>query len=106
MNPHCEAYETSKVAVPSLRMNFTLWIGLRESNPSFRAGGAACCQHTQAEQTDRWLSPAHRPPSIVKEPARKSAWRQRLDSNQDPRVLEAPMLPLHHAAHSDVSIRS
>jgi hypothetical protein len=23
LNPHCEAYETSKVAVPSLRMNFT-----------------------------------------------------------------------------------
>src|SRR4029453_12374876 len=28
----------------------------------------------------------------------RPCWRQRQDSNLDPRVLEARMLPLHHAA--------
>jgi hypothetical protein len=77
---------------------------------------------------DRCRSPAHRHPSVVKDPALASlvggkgfepkrsregergygpsadhphvppVWRQRQDSNPDPRALEARMLPLHHAA--------
>jgi hypothetical protein len=77
--------------------------------------------------SDRWRSPAHRLLSVVKDPALASwwaardsnpiaplgengftarqrtirsyrpFWRQRQDSNPDPRGLEARMLPLHHA---------
>ena len=61
--------------------------------------------HTQAERGPVG-SPARSPfPSVVKEPALASwwamyrpSWRQRQDSNPDPRALEARMLPLHHAA--------
>ena len=44
---------------------------------------------------DRCRSPAHRQPSVVKDPAhceRVAGWRQRQDSNLDPRALEARML--------------
>ena len=83
---------------------------------------------TPRPNTDRCRSPVHRHPSVVKDPALASwwaardsnpnaplgenevtarqrtirsyrpYWRQRQDLNLDPRVLEARMLPLHHAA--------
>ena len=57
--------------------------------------------HTQAE---RWTGVVHRPIAIrqfSKTPLWRACitrWRQRQDSNPDPRDLEARMLPLHHAA--------
>ena len=77
--------------------------------------------------TDRWRSPAQELLSVVKDPCSfelvggkgfepnrslgengftarqrtihsyRPCWRQRQDSNPDPRGLEARMLPLHHA---------
>ncbi len=88
---------------------------------------------TPRPNTDRCRSPVHRRASVVKDPALASwwaardsnpsapwgrtglrpvsgpsartarVWRQRQDSNLDPRALEARMLPLHHAA--DVTSR-
>ena len=95
------------------------WFGLRVSNPSLRAGNAGCFLHTQAEQTSvirlsknplksSWWVARDSNPSAPREngfTARQrtirsyhSCWRQRQDSNLDPRALEARMLPLHHAA--------
>ena len=84
------------------------WFGLRVSNPSLHAGNVGCSS-TPRPNMDRCRSPAHRHPSVVKDPALASrqsrvavppVWRQRQDSNPDPRALEARMLPLHHAADS------
>jgi hypothetical protein len=100
---------------------------------SFRVTGGRVAVATTLQPTDRCRSPAQRHSSAVKEPAlaswwaaardsnpnapfgrtvlqtacgpsaRTALWRQRLDSNPDPRALEARMLPLHHAA--DVTSR-
>ena len=90
----------------------SLWFGLRDLNPSLRAGNAGCSLHTQAE---RGTGVAHRPIDIrqlSKTPLLRAerqgtragpCWRQRQDSNPDPQALEARMLPLHHAA--DVTSR-
>ena len=101
--------------------------GLRVSNPSLRAGNAGCILHTQAERGPVSLTGPSRSVSCQRprscelvggkgfEPDRSPGengftarqrtirlyrpfWRQRQDSNPDPRVLEARMLPLHHAA--------
>jgi hypothetical protein len=88
----------------------SLWFGLRDSHPSLHAGNVECSFHTQAEHGPVTFT-GHRCPSVVKEPALASYfhsyrpyWRQRQDSNPDPRVLEARMLPLHHAADIASSI--
>ena len=102
------------------------WFGLRVSNPSLRAGNAGCILHTQAERGPVSLTgpstlvSCQRPRSCELvggkgfEPNRslgengftarqrtihsyRPCWRQRQDSNPDPRGLEARMLPLHHA---------
>src|SRR5262245_21166548 len=67
------------------------WSGRRVTLSSLGLGGAACFFHTPA---------AHLRTSVEfsKIPAITAVWRQRQDSNSDPRVLEARMLPLHHAA--------
>ena len=53
-----------------------------------------------------WTGSVHRPielcqlsktPLLASTSARTARWRQRQDSNPDPRGLEARMLPLHHA---------
>ena len=109
----------------------SLWFGLRDSHPSLHAGDVECSFHTQAEHRPVTFT-GHRCPSVVKDPALASwwaardsnpnapiwengvtarqrtirsyrpTWRQRQDLNLDPRVLEAPMLPLHHAAERHV----
>lgn len=102
-----------------------LWFGLRVSNPSPRAGNAGCFLHTQAEQTSvirlsknpplsSWWVARDSNPIAPREngfTARQRTirsyhpcWRQRQDSNLDPRALEARMLPLHHAADRIVLI--
>jgi hypothetical protein len=109
------------------------WFGLRDLHPSLHAGNVECDFHTQAEHGPVTFT-GHRHPSVFKEPAPASwwvardsnpsapfwengvtarqrtirsyhpCWRQRQDSNPDPRVLEARMLPLHHAADITSSI--
>ena len=123
-NPHLKAWKARRRPLPHIR----IWFGLRESNPSLRAGNAGCIPPHPGRTVDRCRSPAHRDPSVVKDPALASLvggkgfepnrspwengftarqrtihsyrplWRQRQDSNPDPRALEARMLPLHHAA--------
>lgn len=71
------------------------------TRPSALATRDAPC--TPRPNVDRCRSPAHRLLSLLKDPARcehsyRPCWRQRQDSNPDPRDLEARMLPLHHAA--------
>ena len=51
-------------------------------------------------EPDRWRS---RPELPCARTAR--CWRQRQDSNPDPRALEARMLPLHHAADAHFTSR-
>ena len=114
----------------------SLWFGLRVSNPSPpRLGPRQPLRHIRSVRlphsrpnADRCRSPAHRHPSVFKDPALSSwwaardsnpiapgengftarrrtirsvppIWRQRQESNPDPRALEARMLPLHHAAY-------
>jgi hypothetical protein len=116
----------------SYRWTTLAWFGLRVSNPSLHAGDVECNLHTQAEHGPVSFT-GPRQSSVVKDPALSSwwaardsnpiapcgrtglrpvsgpsartarAWRQRQDSNPDPRALEARMLPLHHAA--DVTSR-
>lgn len=94
----------------------SLWFGLRVSNPSLRAGDAGCIPHTQAEHgpvslTGPWtFRQLSKTPLLraggqqgirtrwLPHPLVPPVWRQRQDSNPDPRALEARMLPLHHAA--------
>ena len=107
----------------------SLWIGLRVSNPSLHAGDMECSLHTQAEHGPvLFAGPStsfgcQRPPLLraggrqgirtqrlprgervygpsADHPLVPPCWRQRQDSNPDPRALEARMLPLHHAATS------
>jgi hypothetical protein len=79
------------------------WFGLRVSNPSLRAGNAGCILHTQAERGPvAFTGPStfvscQRPRSCEHIRSYRPFWRQRQDSNPDPRGLEARMLPLHHA---------
>jgi hypothetical protein len=79
------------------------WFGLRASNPSLRAGNAGCILHTQAERGPVSLTGpstfvgCQRPRSCEHIRSYRPFWRQRQDSNPDPRGLEARMLPLHHA---------
>jgi hypothetical protein len=123
-NPHLKAWGARWLPLPT----HSLWFGLRVSNPSLRAGDAGCCLHTQAERGTGVVHRPIDVPSVVKDPALASlvggkgfepkrsrggergygpsadhphvppVWRQRQDSNPDPRALEARMLPLHHAA--------
>ena len=82
----------------------SLWFGLRVSNPSLRAGNAGCIPPHPGRT---WTGVVHRPiairqfsktPLLRAQPLVPPVWRQRQDSNPDPRALEARMLPLHHAA--------
>jgi hypothetical protein len=74
----------------------SLWFGLRVSNPSLRAGNAGCVPPHPGRT---WTGVVHRPIAIrrlSKTPLMRAGgyrvWRQRQDSNPDPRVLEARML--------------
>ena len=81
------------------------WFGLRVSNPSLHAGNVECDLHTQAEHGPvSFTGPStsvscQRPPLFRAGGLVPPVWRQRQDSNPDPRALETRMLPLHHAAH-------
>jgi hypothetical protein len=57
----------------------SLWFGLRVSSPCLYAGNVGCSLRTQAEHGPV-RSPAHRHPSVVKDPALSSWWAAR-DSN-------------------------
>ncbi len=96
------------------------WSGRRVTLSSLGLGGAACSFHTPAAhlrtsvglsktpvftaggqqgirtQSLRAGERVYGPPAD--HPHVPPVWRQRQDSNPDPRVLEARMLPLHHAA--------
>ena len=78
----------------------SLWFGLRVSKtPPVRRWWATwdATLHTRPN-VDRVV---HRPIDetvTLSATSLSTCWRQRQDSNPDPRVLEARMLPLHHAA--------
>ena len=61
--------------------------------PLFRAGGR---QGIRTQSLPRENGVTARRRTIRSVPP---VWRQRQESNPDPRALEARMLPLHHAAH-------
>jgi hypothetical protein len=84
LNPHLKAWKARRRPLPHIRP---------------RSAGMP-----PRPNVDRCRSPAHRCPSVFKDPTR-SSWRQRQDSNPDPRGLEARMLPLHHAADRHLSQR-
>ena len=130
-NPHLKAWKARRQPLPHIRSGSAY--GYR-TRPSTLATWNA--SSTPRPNMDRCRSPAHRHPSVVKDPALSSwwaardsnpnaplgengftarqrtirtyrpFWRQRQDSNPDPRVLEARMLPLHHAAVVTISIVS
>jgi hypothetical protein len=81
----------------------SLWFGLRVTIPSLRAGSAGCILHTQAERGPVSLTGPLIFHELSKTPPLRAhrlvppVWRQRQDSDPDPRALEARMLPLHHA---------
>jgi hypothetical protein len=75
----CDILQLSKTPL------FRAWWAARDSNPTAPARG------------ERGYGPSADHPHVP------PVWRQRQDSNPDPRALEARMLPLHHAA--DVTSR-
>jgi len=60
--------------------------------PLLRAGGWQGNRTQSPPRGERGYGPSADHPLVP------PVWRQRLDSNPDPRALEARMLPLHHAA--------
>ena len=122
-NPHLKAWKARRQPLPHIR----IWFGLRVSNPSLRAGNAGCIpphpsrtwtgvvhrpiairQFSKTPLLRAWWAARDSNPiapegergygSSADHPLVPPVWRQRQDSNPDPRALEARMLPLHHAA--------
>jgi hypothetical protein len=122
-NPHLKAWKARRQPLPHIRSGSAY--GYRTRPSTLATWNAAS---TPRPSLDRCSCTGRRHPSVVKEPAhvelvggkgfepkcshgggrvygppadhplRTALWRQRQDSNPDPRVLEARMLPLHHAA--------
>jgi hypothetical protein len=101
---------------------FAIWFGLRVSNPSLHDGAVGCLP-PHPGRTVTGYSPAFRHPSVFKDPARFERggqqgiadhphapppfiWRQRQDSNPDPRVLESRMLPVTPRCRSQLRIHN
>ena len=90
----------------------SLWFGRRVEDPSLPAGQRAMHPphpgRTWTGVVHRpidYLVSCQRPRSLRAHPLVRPDWRQRQDSNLDPRALEARMLPLHHAADGHLTSR-
>ena len=80
-NPHLKAWKARRQPLPHIRPGSAWWYQSLIPGRT-RTGGV------------------HRPRNscqLSKNPLLRTVWRQRQDSNPDPRGLEARMLPLHHA---------
>ena len=112
-NPHFEAYETSKVAVPSLRNSTTSpsWRGQRDSNPYSRADNAASFPSTMSPSgwSQRWESNPHASAGaglsgldrLRKPIPPRWDWSARGDSNPDLHGLNVLRLPIAPRADGD-----
>ena len=127
-NPRLKAWKARGQPLPHIRVGSAYGYRTRPSALATRDASS-----TPRPNMDRCCSPAHRIVAVFKDPTRDElvggkgfepnrsprgervygppadhplvppVWRQRQDSNLDPRALEARMLLLHHAA--DVALR-